>query len=76
MYQVDPSGTYLKGSGFAISYSSDIALEVIQKGYNKNITLKQALELTHSAIEKAIGEKLVVESGIITRGGGFSKSMK
>lgn len=75
LYQVDPSGTYLKGSGFAIGYSSDIALEVIQKEYNKNMTPEQALELTHSAIEKAIGEKPVVESGIVTRGGGFSKSM-
>ncbi|MER5176403.1 MAG: proteasome subunit alpha [Candidatus Nitrosocosmicus sp.] len=75
LYQVDPSGTYLKGSGFAIGYSSDIALEVIQKEYNKNMTPEQALELTHSAIEKAIGEKPVVESWIVTRGGGFSKSM-
>jgi proteasome alpha subunit len=73
LYQVDPSGTYLKGSGFAIGHSSDIALDVIQQGYDKNLTSKQALELTHRAIEKAIGEKPVVESGIVTLGG-FSKS--
>ena len=73
LYQVDPSGTYLKGSGFAIGHSSDIAMDVIQQGYDKNMTSKQALELTHKAIEKAIGEKPVVESGIVTLGG-FSKS--
>ena len=39
------------------------------------MTTEQSLELTHSAIEKAIGEKPVVESWIVTRGGGFSKSM-
>jgi proteasome alpha subunit len=75
LYQVDPSGTYLKGSGFVIGYSSDIALDVIQKGYDKNLTVKQALELTESAIEKVIGEKPVVQSGIVTSEG-FSKSIK
>jgi proteasome alpha subunit len=75
LYQVDPSGTFLKGSGFAIGYSSDIALDVIQKGYDKNMTVKQALELTDSAIEKVIGEKPVVQSGIVTSEG-FSKSIK
>ena len=75
LYQVDPSGTYLKGSGFAIGYSSDIALDVIQKGYDKNMTVNQALELTNSAIEKVIGEKPVVQSGIVTLEG-FSKSIK
>jgi proteasome alpha subunit len=75
LYQVDPGGTYLKGSGFAIGYSSDIALDVIQKGYDKNMTVNQALELTNSAIEKVIGEKPVVQSGIVTSEG-FSKSIK
>ena len=75
LYQVDPGGTYLKGSGFAIGYSSDIALDVIQKGYDKNMTPKQALDLTKSAIEKSIGEKPVVESGMVTLGG-FSKGIQ
>jgi len=73
LYQIDPSGTYLKGSGFAIGYSSDIALDVIQKGYSKNMTTKEALELTNDAIEKVIGEKSVVESGIVTLGEGFQR---
>ena len=75
LYQVEPGGTYLRGSGFAIGYSSDIAMDVIQKGYGKNMTPKEALELANSAIEKAIGEKPVVESGMVTLGG-FSKSIQ
>src|SRR3982751_6583470 len=71
LYQVDPSGTYLKGSGFAIGNASDTALEEIQKGYSKNMTVEQALELSNSAIEKAVGEKSVVESGIVTVKDGF-----
>jgi hypothetical protein len=37
------------------------------------MTPKQALELTNNAIEKAIGEKSVVESGIVTLGEGFQR---
>jgi proteasome alpha subunit len=73
LYQVDPGGTYLKGSGFAIGYSSDTALEAIQKGYSNNMTSKEALQLANSAIEKAVGERPVIESGLVTLGGGFSK---
>ena len=72
LYRVDPSGTYLKGSGFAIGHSSDVALEVIQKGYDANMNIEQALKLSNEAIEKAIGEKPVVESGIVTSKG-FTK---
>lgn len=69
LYQIDPSGTYLKGSGFAIGYSSDIALDAIQKGYRKDITSDQALDLAKDAIEKAIGEKPIVEIGMVDKYG-------
>jgi proteasome alpha subunit len=72
LYRVDPSGTYLKGGGFAIGYSSDLALDVLHKGYNTNMNIEQALKLSNEAIEKAIGEKPVVESGIVTLKG-FTK---
>ncbi|HKO41500.1 MAG TPA: hypothetical protein VJU85_09595, partial [Nitrososphaeraceae archaeon] len=72
LYRVDPSGTYLKGGGFAIGHSSDVAIDVIQKGYDTNMNIEQALELSNEAIEKAIGEKPVVESGIVTSKG-FTK---
>lgn len=72
LYQVDPSGTYLKGNGFAIGYASDTAIEVIQKEYSKDLTVDNALELAKKAIEKSIGDKPRVESGIVTKKG-FSK---
>lgn len=72
LYRVDPSGTYLKGGGFAIGYSSDVTLDVIQKGYDTNMNIEQAVKLSNEAIEKAIGEKPAVESGIVTSKG-FTK---
>jgi proteasome alpha subunit len=73
LYQVDPSGTFFRGSGFAIGQSSDIALDVITKGYSKDMKLEQAIELGRKAIEKALGEKPIVETGIIEPGQTFRK---
>jgi proteasome alpha subunit len=73
LYQVDPSGTFFRGSGFAIGQASDIALDVITKEYNKEIKLDQAIELGRKAIEKALGEKPIVETGIIEPGQPFRK---
>src|ERR671927_1290400 len=42
LYQVDPSGTFLKGAGFAIGQYSDIALDVIQREYSADMTMEQA----------------------------------
>ena len=73
LYQVDPSGTFFRGSGFAIGQSSDIALDVITKGYSKDMKLEQAIELGRNAIEKALGEKPIVETGIIEPGQAFRR---
>ena len=73
LYQVDPSGTFFRGSGFAIGQSSDIALDVITKEYSKDMKLEQAVELGRKAIEKALGEKPIVETGIIEPGQAFRK---
>jgi proteasome alpha subunit len=73
LYQVDPSGTFFRGSGFAIGQASDIALDVITKEYSKDIKLDQAIELGRKAIEKALGEKPIVETGIIEPGQPFRK---
>src|SRR5262245_16067806 len=53
LYQIDPSGTYFRGSAFAIGQSSEIALEVIQQEYNDSLNLQQAIQLSNNAIEKA-----------------------
>lgn len=73
LYQVDPSGTFFRGSGFAIGQSSDIALEVLTKEYRNDMKIEDAVELGRKAIEKALGEKPIVETGIIEPGKAFRK---
>jgi proteasome alpha subunit len=73
LYQVDPSGTFFRGSGFAIGQASEIALDVITKEYNKEIKLEQAIELGRKAIEKALGDRPIVETGIIEPGQEFRR---
>lgn len=68
MYQVDPSGTYFRGAGFAIGQSADSALDVIQREYSADMTVEQATQLANRAIEKALGERPVVEIGVVTEG--------
>ncbi len=68
LYQVDPSGTFFRGSGFAIGQASETALDVITKGYNADMTQQQAVELVKKAMEKALGEKPIVETGILLAG--------
>jgi proteasome alpha subunit len=55
LYQVDPSGTFMRGSGFAIGQSADIALDVLQRDYSADMSVEQAVELSNKAIEKALG---------------------
>lgn len=66
LYQVDPSGTFMRGSGFAIGQSSDIALDVVQRDYSADMSIEQAVALSNRAIEKALGERPVVEIGVVT----------
>jgi proteasome alpha subunit len=66
LYQVDPSGTYFSGSGFAIGQYSETAIDVIQKEYTEDITLDQAVQLSDRAIEKALGETPSVGRGLVT----------
>jgi len=73
LYQVDPSGTFFRGAGFAIGQASDIALDVITREYNKDMKIEQAIELGRKAIEKALGEKPIVETGIIEQGQSFRR---
>ena len=74
LYQVDPSGTFFRGAGFAIGQYSDIALDVIQKEYSIEMDVEQAIQLSSKAIEKALGERPMVQTGIITtKDGSFKK---
>jgi proteasome alpha subunit len=75
LYQVDPSGTFFRGSGFAIGQYSDIALDVIQREYTADMRMEQAIQLSNKAIEKALGERPLVETGVITTNDGFFKKI-
>jgi proteasome alpha subunit len=76
LYQVDPSGTFFRGSGFAIGQSSDSALDVIQHEYSADMTVDQAVALSNKAIEKALGEQPVVEIGVVdAEDGTFQKKL-
>jgi proteasome alpha subunit len=66
LYQVDPSGTFMRGSGFAIGQSADVALDVLQQDYSADMSIEQAVALSDKAIERALGEKPVVEVGVVT----------
>jgi proteasome alpha subunit len=66
LYQVDPSGTFMRGSGFAIGQSSDNALDVLGREYSADMSVDQAVALSNKAIEKALGERPVVEVGVVS----------
>jgi proteasome alpha subunit len=66
LYQVDPSGTFFRGSGFAIGKSSDAALDVVQSEYSADMSVEQAVALSNKAIERALGERPIVEIGVVS----------
>jgi proteasome alpha subunit len=65
LYQVDPSGTFFRGSGFAIGQSAEVALDVLQREYSADMTVDQAVALSNKAIERALGERPIVEIGVV-----------
>lgn len=65
LYQVDPSGTFFKGRGFAIGQESDKALEIVEREYSADMSIDQAVQVSNKAIERALSERPVVEHGIV-----------
>jgi proteasome alpha subunit len=66
LYQVDPGGTYFRGSAFTIGQFSDSALSLIQQEYSADMSAEQAIQLSKKAIERATGEdKPLVGIGIV-----------
>lgn len=66
LYQVDPSGTFFRGSGFAIGRSADAAIDVVQSEYSADMSVEQAVALSNKAIERALGEQPIVEIGVVS----------
>jgi proteasome alpha subunit len=76
LYQVDPGGTYFRGSAFAIGQFSDSALNLIQQEYSGDMTAEQAIQLSKKAIERAVGEdKPLVGIGIVYAEEGIFKKL-
>jgi len=73
MYQVDPSDTFMRGSGFAIGQSADVALGVLSQEYSADMSVDQAVALSNKAIERALGERPVVEVGVVGPNNEFKK---
>lgn len=73
MYQVDPSGTFMRGSGFVIGQSADVAVDVLQREYSADMSVDQAVALSNKAIERALGERPVVGVGVVGPGNEFRK---
>jgi proteasome alpha subunit len=76
LYQVDPGGTYFRGSAFTIGQFSDSALNLIQQEYSADMTAEQAIQLSKKAIERAVGEeKPLVGIGIVYASEGIFKKI-
>ncbi|HXQ91645.1 MAG TPA: hypothetical protein VN739_01470 [Nitrososphaerales archaeon] len=65
LYQVDPSGTFFRGSAFAIGYKSEQAIEYIQRKYDPNLSKDQLIVLAQDAIKTATSEDAPIEIGIV-----------
>ncbi len=65
LVQVDPSGTALRGAGFAIGQDADEALDVVKNGYRPDLSLEEALALSTRAIESVNGGRSQIEHGIV-----------
>jgi len=65
LYQVDPSGTFFKGSAFAVGNRSEQAIEYIQTRYNPRLSKEELLSLASDAIRTATNENAPIEFGIV-----------
>jgi proteasome alpha subunit len=66
LYQVDPSGTFFRGSGFAIGQYSELALDIIQREYSADMNLDEAIRLSNKAVEKPLGNKPQIQTGVVS----------
>jgi proteasome alpha subunit len=65
LYQVDPSGTFFKGSAFAVGSKSEQAIEYIQRKYDPNLSRDELIVLAQDAIKTATSEDSPIEIGIV-----------
>lgn len=74
LYQVDPSGTFFKGSAFAIGHRSEQAIEFLQRRYSPDLSKDALIDLAKETIKTATNEDSPIEIGVIN--GNDSKFQK
>ncbi len=65
LYQVDPSGTFFRGSAFAIGHRSEQTIEFLQRKYDPKMTKDALVDLARDAIKTATNEDSPIEIGIV-----------
>jgi proteasome alpha subunit len=65
LYQVDPSGTFFKGSAFAIGHRSEQAIEFLQRRYSPDMSKDALIELARETIKTATNEDSPIEIGVV-----------
>lgn len=65
LYQVDPSGTFFRGSAFAIGYRSEQAIEFLQRKYEPSMSKEALIDLAREAIKTATNEDSPIEIGVV-----------
>lgn len=65
LYQVDPSGTFFKGSAFAIGHRSEQAIEFLQRRYSPDMHKDALIELAKETIKTATNEDSPIEIGVV-----------
>ncbi len=65
LYQVDPSGTFFRGSAFAVGQTSEQAIEYIQRKYDPKLGKDELITLAKDAIRTATSEDGPIEIGIV-----------
>jgi proteasome alpha subunit len=74
LYQVDPSGTFFRGTAFAIGHRSDQTIEYLQRKYDASMKKEALIELARDAIKTATNEDSPIEIGVVN--GTSSKFIK
>ncbi len=65
LYQVDPSGTFFRGSAFAIGHRSEQTIEYLQRKYQTDMSKEALIDLAKEAIKTATNEDSPVEVGVV-----------
>ena len=65
LYQVDPSGTFFRGSAFAIGHRSEQTIEYLQRKYGPNMSKEDLIQLARDAIRTATNEESPIEIGVV-----------